>query len=152
MLAAGCSDPGLSPIEAAELAEPHLDHFETFERWARRAVSADPAFRSRDSLEETVFAPVRNTEGIAGIWIERQAVHARALSFGALGQPPKGVAWVRVRNPSRGDIDVSTAKVPSAARTRRSGDAAPCVLLRRARPGPDGAEVRLTIAYLRPEP
>ena len=117
----GCEDQGLSPAEAAELVDPHLSHFETFDRWARRAVQADPAFRSAESLEETVFAPVRREDPV--------------------------LEWVNLRDDALGVLEVTTTKVPDPRARFREGEGIRAVLVRRERPGSDGARVSVTVAY-----
>lgn len=129
-----------------QLAQPHLEHFATFDRWARRALAADPAFRSRESLEETVFAPVRREEPVTAVWIEREAPDRR-LVFGHLDAPPKDLRWVRVRHEALGELDISSAKVPDPRRRRTSGEGERSVVVRRSRPGSDGASVVVTVAY-----
>lgn len=146
LVTGGCGDEGLSPAEAVQLAEPHLEHFASFDRWARRALAADPAFRSRDSLEETVFAPVRREEPVTAVWIERESPDRR-LVFGHLDAPPKDLRWVEVRHDALGALDVSTAKVPDPRRRWAAGEGARSVVVRRSRPGSDRASVVVTVAY-----
>lgn len=146
LAACGCSEDGLSASRASELVAPHLDHFARFDRWARRALQADPAFRSRESIEETVFAPVRREEPVMAIWITRRSPDRR-LVFGHLEALPKRLEWVRVRDGAIGDIDVTTAKVPDPRRRFREGEGERAVLMRRSRAGSDGAEVAVTVAY-----
>lgn len=150
LLCLGCEEGGLSPGEAAELVAPHVEHFETFDRWSRRAVQADPAFRSTESLEETVFAPIRREQPVLAVWIARRSPDRR-LVFGHLDQPPKNLEWVNVREGSLGDLEVTTTKVPDPRRRFREGEGIAAVLIRRERPGTDGAQVSVTVAYELPD-
>ena len=147
MAVLGCEDGGLSPAEAAELSEPHLDHFEGFDRWSRRAVQADPAFRSVESLEETVFAPVRREDDVLAVWIARRSPDRR-LVFGHLDEPPKNLEWVNLRDDALGSLEITTTKVPDPRSRFREGEGIRAVLVRRQRPGSDGAQVSVTVAYL----
>ncbi len=146
MVGSGCSDGGLSPSRATELARPHLEHFAGFDRWARRALEGDPAFRSRESLEETLFAPVRREGRVSAVWITRRSPD-RQLVFGHLDALPKGLTWVRVRHEPLGELEVTTSKVPDPRRRFREGEADRSVIVRRSRPGADGAAVVVTVAY-----
>jgi hypothetical protein len=141
-----CSGGGLSPSEALALASPHFDHFAGFDRWTRRALAADPAFRSSSALEETLFAPVRREAPVVGVWIARENPERR-LAFGHLDAPPKGAEWVRVRDEALGELEVTTAKIPDPRRRFREGEGDRAVLVRRTRPGSDGATVIVTVAY-----
>ena len=146
LLVAGCGRGGLGPSEALELASPHAEHFSGFERWARRALAADPAFRSEATLEETLFAPVRREETVLAVWIDRENPETH-LVFGHLEEPPKHIRWARVRHEELGEIEVTTTKVPDPRRRRREGEAEGAVLVRRTGPGADGASVVVTVAY-----
>lgn len=137
---------GLAPREALDLVHPHVEHFDGFERWARRALAADPAFRSTETLEETVFAPVRREERVVAVWIERESPERR-LAFGHIDAPPKRAEWVRVREDTLGDIEVTTAKIPDPRRRFREGEGDRSVLVRRTGPGTDGVTVTVTVAY-----
>lgn len=109
-------------------------------------MQADPAFRSRESLEETVFAPVRREESVLAVWIARRSPDRR-LAFGHLEGPPKSLQWVNIRNEALGDLEVTTAKVPDPRQRSRGAEALRAVLVRRQRPGSDGATVSVTLAY-----
>ena len=147
LLVASCDGGGgLSPREALDFARPHVEHFEGFERWARRALAADPAFRSTEALEETVFAPVLREEPVVAVWIERESPERR-LVYGHLDAPPKRAEWVRVRDDTLGEIDVTTAKIPDPRRRFREGEGDRSVLVRRTGRGSDGATVTVTVAY-----
>lgn len=151
LLSGACDDGGLAPADALALAAPHTEDFESFDRWARRAVEADPAFRSRASLEETVFAPIRREDGVYAVWIEREGSDDRPLSFGHYDRPPKEVTWTRVRHDGLGELSIADFKLKDPR--RRMDDSThgePCLFIRRARrTGPH--LVLVTIAYRRAE-
>jgi len=142
-----CGQSSFDAGEATDLAAPHLEHFAGFDRWARRAIVADPAIRDRAALTESVFAPIRREEIVQGAWIAREG-ETRPLAFGHLEMPP-GLSYRTVRDTSLGEIGVSTDKVPDP-RTRFDEDAARrrAVFVTRARTGDDGIEVTVTVAYL----
>ena len=147
LLLASCDGgSALAPREALELVSPHVEHFDGFERWARRALAADPAFRSPETLEETVFAPIRREEPVVAVWIERESPERR-LVYGHIDAPPKRAEWVRVRDETLGSIDVTTAKIPDPRRRFREGEGDRSVLVRRTGRGTDGATVTVTVAY-----
>jgi hypothetical protein len=136
VLAACSSAPreGLSPDEATRLAAPRLDAFAEFDAWARRVALADPAFRSRASLEETAFSPLRGEDEVRGAWIVRRGTEARVLAMQAdAREPPAPSHWVTLRGAT-----------PDGVRVARVADA---VVLTRTEVGPDGAAVDVTVAY-----
>jgi hypothetical protein len=144
--AVACDEPDFDAAEASRIAEPRLEHFGDFDRWARRALIADPAIRDRAALEESVLAPIRRQDEVQGVWIVREG--SRPLAFGHLEEPPD-VEFRTVRAERLGEIGVATHKLPDP-RTRSADQAEKraTVLLRRTRPGDDGIEVTVTVAYL----
>jgi hypothetical protein len=119
------------------------DRFERFDRWARRAVAADPAFGSRAELEETLFAPLRREDDVHGAWIARG--NARTLVYGPREAPPSEAIWVRVRDGTLGEVDVTAAKLPPLE-GEAEGHADRCTLVRRVQPGSDGVDVSVVLA------
>ena len=125
-----CSAEGLSANRAVRMADDHLEHFTWFEGWSERVVAADPAFRSRERLEETLFAPLRREDPVWGAWLGwGRGVQAR---WGRLEHPPKSLRWTRIRVPEVGEVEVTCAKIPDPRASRPvNGPVAPCILLRR---------------------
>lgn len=119
------------------MATPHLDHFASFQRWSRRALSADVHLRHPGELEETLFAPIRRDREVAGAWVVRGGGD-RILSLSAPAAPPS-VDWLRLRHERLGEVRVG----------RWEAGPCPdgCIVL--ARDGPGEGE-RLVVAY-RPE-
>jgi hypothetical protein len=125
------------------LLAPVHERFERFDRWSRRAVAADPAFGSRASLEETLFAPLRREDDVCGAWIERAGTRP-ALAYGPLDAPPGEALWVRVRDEALGEVEVTAVKIrPEGSADDAAGDR--CVLVRRVRPGSDGVDVSVAL-------
>ena len=138
-----CAADGLSSAEAVALAEGHLEHFTLFEAWSERVVGADPAFRSRARLEETLFAPLRREDPVWGAWLV-WGRNSRAR-WGRLNHPPKSLRWTRMRHPVVGEIEVTCAKVPDPRASPGRVSVAPSVLLRR--PTSERPAFGLTLAY-----
>jgi hypothetical protein len=148
LASAGCGESGLDPAAATRLSRSHIEHFEGFDLWARRAVEGDPTFRDRRVLEERLFAPIRREEEVFAVWVSRAGGSVRPLSFGHEPEPPAGVTWIRIRDARLGPLEVTTVKVPDPR--RRLGEhptGETCVLLRRTAQGSDGREIAVTVAY-----
>ncbi|MEM9193376.1 MAG: hypothetical protein AAGF12_29645 [Myxococcota bacterium] len=146
----GCDSPTthLTADLALDLAGPHQSEYAEFERWARRAVDADPAFVSRAQLEETVFAPILRENSIYGAWVARDGASMRPLHFGHENEVPKELSWVRVR--ADGDrFDIATGKLADPRqRLRDDSPREPCVFIRRTDRTSDGAELTVTVAFV----
>ncbi|HJK89812.1 MAG TPA: hypothetical protein RMH85_35440 [Polyangiaceae bacterium LLY-WYZ-15_(1-7)] len=80
-------------------ARPHVEHYRDFERWARRAVSADAELRDREAFEETLFAPLVLESQVRGALVEVGEGPPRLHVHGALGAGAEGeeLAWRGVR-------------------------------------------------------
>lgn len=142
----GCRSRSFDAATATELARPHLQHFATFDSWARRTLVADPAIRNRAALEETLFAPIRREEPVLGAWVERDGA-GDTFAFGHLPGVPD-LAYRVVRDRALGEILVATEKVPDPRAPFVLGGLQPqAVVLRMTREHDDGLEVTVTVAY-----
>jgi len=131
---AGCSTSGTDLSEVERLVRPRMAHFEGFERWARRAVSAEAMGRSPDALRETLFAPMRLDRGSLTLWVERLGPLGRVYMLErGCDAPPVETSFAELRN-----LHIGWAR-------GRCGSE-PALFLRRDRAGQQG-EVRVTVAY-----
>lgn len=105
---AGCDGGRVEPGRAAELLEPHRDSFASYDRWARRTLSAYAAMRDGDAVEETLFAPVRRQRQLLAVWVRRGDGSVRALRDPR--EMPE-VNWAEVRDPQLGPIRVAITEV-----------------------------------------
>ncbi len=131
LLLGGCGRSGLPPREAAAIVEPHLDHLEAYERWSRRIVSARVAFSHRSALEEALFAPVRRTDPVWGVWVFRSDHGPPDLHWGHRTDPPKALSWTAVQHERLGELEISAATLADPRRSRFRAEEERCVLVRR---------------------
>jgi hypothetical protein len=141
LFGAGCGG-GREAAGALETAAPYLARFERFDGWARRALDAGPAIRSRAMLEETVFAPLVLETGIVDAWVTRTRIEPRRWSLRGLARPEEG--FVRVRHPAAGPLEVLEVELRDARGERR-----PSLLLGRSKRSPSGAEIEVVVAFVR---
>ena len=131
---AGCSTSGADLSEVERLVRPRLNHFEGFERWARRAVSAEAMGRSPDALRETLFAPMRLDRGSLTLWVERLGPLGRVYMLErGCDAPPGATSFAELRN-----LDIGWARGQCGSES--------AIFLRRDRAGQHG-DVRVTVAY-----
>lgn len=123
--------------------EPFLDEFARYDRWARRLGLADSAFHSLEGLREAAFAPLRRRPQVVGAWLERLGVDATELRYpdGAPALPEEG--WVRVMLADHGLEEVEAQR----SSLTFSSEARAVTLIRRSRPAPGEAVLRVTLAF-----
>jgi hypothetical protein len=143
---AGCR-PGVDGVaRAAEGAQPHLESFQRFERWARRAVAVDGASRGKSALGELVFAPIRHAPALIGAWVRLEGDRPFVLALPASAQLPAVERWVALR-----DAEVGALRVASVERCSLGGGAseppARCVLISRAERGAGQQSLTVTMAF-----
>ena len=123
--------------------EPFLDEFARYDRWARRLGLADSAFHSREGLREAAFAPLRRRRRVVAAWLERLGPDATELRYpdGAPSLPEGG--WVRVVLPEHElhEVEAQRCSLTSSSGARDS------TLIRRSRPAPGDATLRVTLAF-----
>ncbi|MEM7446712.1 MAG: hypothetical protein AAF355_00555 [Myxococcota bacterium] len=132
--------------DVTESAKAYVSHFYWFERWARRSVAAAPARLNRDSVLETLFAPVRRDDTPLAIWVQ-QGTHVGDHLFFRTKKPmpPQSVAWLMLRERFAG-LRVASALVPDGRVSRRPPNVE-AILLSRSQPSRDSVELTVTIAY-----
>lgn len=123
--------------------EPFLDEFAGYDRWARRLGLADSAFHSRDGLREAAFAPLRRRRRVVAAWLERVGPDATHLRHpdGAPRPPEEG--WVRVVLREHELDEVMAQRRPLTF----SSGVREVTLIRRSRPAPGEAMLRVTVAF-----
>lgn len=111
-----------------------MEHFEAFERWARRTLSAGGQQLSHEALEETLFAPMRRDETALAIWVERLGPLGRVYRLGRrCDRAPAEENFHLLRS-----LDIDWAR-------GHCGEL-PVLFLRRTRPYNQG-DMRITAAY-----
>ena len=127
--------PDQSDLEGVELElRPRMAHFERFERWAHRTLSADGLRAGPGALSETLFAPMRRDRSVRGIWVERIRPLEESYELSPrCGDPPDVNDFSHLRS-----LDVRWA----SGQCRDES----VTYLRRTREQ-HGDEIRLTIAY-----
>src|SRR5699024_10807857 len=129
--------------------EPYIARFKRFDAWARRVLAAEPAIRSDAFLAETLFAPLRDEPGIVGAWAQRSRVADGRWSLH--GRPVPEGSWVKVRpnGEERFAIRETLFRRGLSEGSNDSEERVDAVLIRREAPGPNGAIVRVTVAFSR---
>ncbi len=123
--------------------EPFLGEFARYDRWARRVGIADSAFHSPEGLREAAFAPLRGRRRVVAAWLERVGPDATDLRHpdGAPSLPDGG--WLRVVLADHELDDVEAQRCSLAF----SSGARAVTLIRRSRPAPGDAMLRVTLAF-----
>lgn len=134
------------PSEARRLRseiEPYLDEHARYDRWARRVAVGDSAFRSRESLREAAFAPLRDRRRVVAAWLVREGPDATELRYpdGVPARPDDG--WVRVRLPEHELEEVRARR----ATLQIAGESRDVILIERSRPAPGDAVLHVTLAF-----
>jgi len=124
--------------------DPFLDQFAAYDRWARRLGLADSAFDSEAALREAAFAPLRERGLVAAAWLERRGPDPRRLTYPERAPSLPDGGWIRVRTEPLGELEARRADL------RLGGEARSVVLVRRTRPAPGGARLRVTVAFTPP--
>ena len=135
---------------ASSHAQRHLPAFARFERWARRVVAGDGDAREDGALSELLFAPVRNTSEIAGVFVALEGPPARVLALPARAVLGGVGEWVSLRDPGLGAIQAAAlARCPiEGARAALDG---PCVLITN-RLGQSAQPLTITMAVRSEDP
>jgi len=129
--------PDQTDLEGVERAlQPRMAHFERFERWAHRTLSADGVTSGPGALTETLFAPMRRDQSIRGVWVERIRPLEQIYELPSrCSEPPSANDFQHLRS-----LDVrwvnGRCRDESVTYLRRSRDR-------------EGDEIQLTIAYPR---
>jgi hypothetical protein len=146
--AGGCRQEADRIARAAASARPHLESFERFERWTRRAAVADGASRGRGALDELVFAPLRHAPRLIAAWVRVEGERPLLLALPARAELPASARWVPLRDPALGALQVASLDRCSIGAAAGSADAPPaCVLISRAEDGSDLRTVTVTMAF-----
>jgi hypothetical protein len=151
----GCDAPTRGVADAAEWAQPHLERFARFDRWARRAGASDAVLQSRDALAETTFAPIRRDPEVAAAWVAVEGEHAFALALRA-GSAVPASDWIALRDPKLGALRVARfercaqALAPASAPRSGSGADDACVLIARRETTPASGATTVTVAFRAP--
>lgn len=133
---------------AIDAARPYAAQFSRFESWANRATSVvDPARRSR-ALSETLFAPLRNDQGVLAAWVAVSASD-EVMSLPPSVDQPDTKAWTRARDLTLGWVRVASFQrcpITTPRGFRQAKDPA-CVII--SRDGDDNSGTpRLTMAFV----
>jgi hypothetical protein len=147
--AGGCRPEADRIARAAAGARPHLESFERFERWARRAAVADGASRGRGALGELVFAPLRHAPQLIGAWVRLEGDRPLLLALPAGAELPASARWVPLRDPGVGALQVASLDRCSIGVAAGDAQTPPaCVLISRAGDGADDLRaVNVTMAF-----
>lgn len=151
--AIGCR-PQADRIErASERAQPHLESYRRFERWAQRAVSAPSAPFATDALGDLVFAPIRSAPEVVGAWVELAGDRPLTLAMRASAPLPRTASWVALRTPAIGALRVADAeRCPTTGAAAAPAEPRPCVLISRAERSAGAQAVSVTMAFAREPP
>lgn len=127
-VAFGCSDGDAA--RALEAAAPFREEHRRFAQWAQRTLESEAGRpRSREDLEETLFAPLFLESQVLGARVTRDGrVHAHGEVV------PSGLEWQRARG---GDEELRVAELrvgttPAVALATERGDLEVVTLYRRA--------------------
>lgn len=148
-LLAACEDEerGAELQAAAELAAPFGERFATFDRWARRGVLAAPVRSSRESIEETMFAPIRRDPDLVGVWVVREGGRDVRITWRTeLTEPPEGLRWLELRE-LLGGVRVAVGELPDSRVSSGDRPDVEAVFLEREDSIEGGASVRVVLAY-----
>ena len=145
--AGGCRPEADRIARAAASARPHLESFERFERWARRAAIADRTSRERSALGDLVFAPIRHAPRLIGAWVRLEGERPLLLALPATAQLPAAVRWISLRDPDVGALQVAAVDSCSIAAAGDAVAPSACVLISRARDGANLHSVNVTMAF-----
>jgi len=143
---AGCAEGEVEPEALREAAQAHVETFTRFDAWARRAFAAETEIRDPARFEETLFAPIRRTEGVVGVWARRDGVGARAFAMGASAAPPPVERWVPIRAPGVDRLRAGVAHLPVGG--NGAGRTVEALLLARRRPSGVGSTVEVVVAFV----
>ncbi|MDH5492493.1 MAG: hypothetical protein OEY14_11135 [Myxococcales bacterium] len=86
-----------------------MEHFASFERWARSALVAEQTRREPAALEETLFAPLRRDPALLGARVERRGVAPLVISHPRDFVVDPALDWLSLRHPRLGAIAVAQA-------------------------------------------
>jgi len=123
--------------------EPYLDEHARYDRWARRVAIGDSAFRSRESLREAAFAPLRDRGRVVAAWLVREGPGAMELRHPDAVPALPDDDWVRVLVPEHELEEVSARR----ATLDIGGESRDVLLIRRTRPAPGDAVLHVTLAF-----
>ena len=148
-LVLACCGDDWNPAEAARLAEPHMRSFTKFDAWVRRSLSSDPAFPTREALEETIFAPLRSEDSVAAAWItDDKSQHTLSMDETVL--QPANLSWMTVRSDGLGAVRVARSTLAARGSADTSTTGVECVLIEKNERVASTQTVRITAAYLVP--
>jgi hypothetical protein len=139
-----CGERGPTPGEIADAAAPHLEEFEEFDSWARRASLGDPAFRSERAFLEAAFSPIRGNNNVINAWIAREGLSARTVSLRNNAEAPLALRWLPYTSASLHDVKVALGSFAGAGGLVRDA-----VVVSRTAGIDDGSTVRVIVAYSR---
>jgi hypothetical protein len=148
LAALGCRPQVDRIARASQRAQPHLESYQRFERWAQRALAAPSATLQADALGEIVFAPIRNTPGVMGAWVQIAGDRPLTLALPASSPLPRDASWVALRAPPFGALRVADAERCPVARVASQAAPAPaCVLVTRTERDAVARALTVTMAF-----
>ena len=133
---AGCRGAASQDAAAAlAVVHAHARDITGLVRWARGLSVGETRFGSQAARQEAAFAPVRETPGLTGAWIERQGPDPALLSHPAGQALPGELEWQRARDPEIGVLEFAVVDAHIYVRIREDAS--------------DGATQLVTLAFSR---
>lgn len=141
VVACTAEDSGRELEQAVQDAQRHRAAFESFERWAARALDR-PSLQVGPALEETLFAPLRLESGVLDAWVDVEGPRVATLALRAKPGRPTGVRWRQLRG--QGGMEVARADRP--IRYPTAGERVEAVMVRRRRKLGSTGQLTVTMA------
>jgi hypothetical protein len=152
--ASACRPQADRVARAAERAQPHLESFQRFERWAHRAAATQSASRSPHALGEIVFAPIRHAPDLVAAWVRFEGDRPLVLALPASALFPAVERWVALRDPELGALQVASSDRCQIRQAAQDPAAVPppCVLISRSEQSAGLRSVTVTMAFTSKRP